>query len=174
MLGVHGSKLRISGTCQWWKFQIAISPDSNENVDSCPPDSEWSNYPDDVQDVMAQGPPTFRVPLLLTIACPPTPASMIEKGQMFPTPCDSVLEASFPLTSLCHLSPCLLSGILCDMCFLLCEGHPSQPPTGHSCRLRGASYKGLWWNRDPWAKHLLPSQINACNRSTSSNLILAI
>ena len=28
--------------------------------------------------------------------------------------------------------------------------------------------------RDPWAKHLLQSQINACNRSTSSNLILAI
>ena len=49
---------------------------------------------------MAQGPPTFRVPLLLTIACTPILASMIEKGQMFPTPCDSVLKASFPLTSL--------------------------------------------------------------------------
>ena len=49
---------------------------------------------------MAQGPPTFRVPLLPTIACPPTPASMIEKGQMFPIPWDSVLEASFLLTSL--------------------------------------------------------------------------
>ena len=28
--------------------------------------------------------------------------------------------------------------------------------------------------RDPWAKHLIQSQINACNRSISSNLILAI